>query len=360
MKKAFLALSDGTVFEGVSLGAAGKVIGEIVFTTGMVGYLETITDPSFAGQIVTMTYPIIGNYGVNREDCQSARGQVRGIIMKEAADYPNNVRSKETLENFLNDENIIAITGIDTRALTRIIRTQGAMNGMITTDKNFCFEDYAEEIKNYKVGPQVAEVTCMESYTVGEGSVNVAVLDCGVKRTTLDSLVNRGAKVTVYPASTPAETILAASPDGIVVSNGPGDPMAYPELLPVVKALLTSGKPFLGLGLGHQLAALSMGAETEKLKFGHRGANQPVTDVKADLTFVTSQNHGYAVKAENLPEAVMEISHINTNDKTVEGLRYKAYPALSVQYDPESKPGPKSMKYLLEEFFGMMGGKENA
>ncbi|MBQ2696079.1 MAG: carbamoyl phosphate synthase small subunit [Clostridia bacterium] len=360
MKKAYLALSDGTVFEGVSLGAAGRVVGEIVFTTGMVGYLEAITDPSFAGQIVTMTYPIIGNYGINRDDCQSKKAQVRGLIMKEAAEYPNNFRCKETLEDYLVSENVIAITGIDTRALTRILRTQGSMNGMIITEENFNFSDYEEEIKNYKVDALVDAVTCKESYTVGEGSLNVAVLDCGLKRTTVDSLTSRGAKVTVYPASTKAETILSGGYDGFVVSNGPGDPMAYPELLPEVKALLTSGKPFLGIGLGHQLAALSMGAKTEKLKFGHRGANQPVKDVVSGLTFVTGQNHGYAVLADSVDAAVAEISHINVNDQTVEGLRYKNLPALSVQYDPEFKPGPKSMKYLLDEFASMMGGKENA
>ncbi len=359
MKKAFLALSDGTVFEGLSLGATGSVIGEIVFTTGMVGYLEVVTDPAFAGQIVSMTYPIIGNYGVNREDCLSDRAQVRGLIVKEAADYPSNFRSQETFENFLVSENVIAITGIDTRALTRIIRTQGAMNAMITTDENFCFEAFEQDIKNYSVGALVKEVTCKESYTKGEGDLYVAVLDCGVKRTTLDSLVNRGAKVTVYPACTSAETILAANPDGIVVSNGPGDPMAYPELLSEIKTLITSGKPFMGIGLGHQLAALSLGGKTEKLKFGHRGANQPVKDLAADRTFVTVQNHGYAVVADSLQDAAT-VTHINVNDNSVEGVRYKAYPAITVQYDPESKPGAKSMKYLLEEFFEMMGGKENA
>lgn len=360
MKKAFLALADGTVFEGVSLGATGKVIGEVVFTTGMVGYLEAITDPAFAGQIVSMTYPIIGNYGVNREDCQSSKAQVKGIIMKEAAEYPNNFRCKETLENFLVSENVIAITGIDTRALTRVLRSQGAMNGMIITADSFNFEDYEAEIKAYSVGALVNEVTAKESYTVGDGAYSVAVLDCGLKRTTVDSLTKRGAKVTVYPAGTSAEAMLAANPDGIVVSNGPGDPAGYSELLPTVKALLTSGKPFFGLGLGHQLAALSVGAKTEKLKFGHRGANQPVKDVSSGLTFVTSQNHGYAVVADSVPSDVAEISHINVNDQTVEGLRYKAYPAITVQYDPESKPGPKSMEYLLEEFVKMMGGKENA
>ena len=360
MKKAFLALSDGTVFEGLSVGATGKVIGEIVFTTGMVGYLEAITDPSFAGQIVTMTYPIIGNYGVNRDDCQSKKAQVRGLIMKEVAEYPNNFRCKETLENYLLSENVIAITGIDTRALTRLLRTQGSMNGMIITVDEFNYADYEAEIKGYSVGALVSEVTCSESYSLGEGSLNVAVLDCGVKRTTLDSLTSRGAKVTVYPANTKAETILSGGYDGFVVSNGPGDPMSYPELFTEVKALLTSGKPFLGIGLGHQLAALSMGGKTEKLTFGHRGANQPVKDLQSGLTFVTSQNHGYAVIADSMTSDVAEISHINVNDGTVEGLRYKNLPALSLQYDPESKPGPKCMKYLLEEFVAMMGGKENA
>ncbi len=360
MKKAYLALADGTVFEGKSLGATGTAIGEIVFTTGMVGYLEAITDPSFAGQIVSMTYPVIGNYGINREDCQSDKAQVRGLIIKEATAYPSNFRSQETLEEYLVSENVIAITGIDTRALTKMIRNQGAMNGIITTEEPFNFGDYKADIGAYSIGSMVEQVTCKETYTVGDGDLNVALLDFGLKRNSIASFVRRGAKVTVYPCTTHAETILSANPDGIVISNGPGDPSLCASYLSDVKALITSGKPFMGLGLGHQLAALAMGGKTEKLKFGHRGANQPVKDLKLGQTFVTSQNHGFVVAADSLPEEVMEISHININDQTVEGIRYKGLPAMSIQFDPECKPGPKNMEYLLEEFVAMMGGKNNA
>ncbi len=360
MKKAFLALADGTVFEGYSLGATGKTVGEIVFTTGMTGYLEAITDPSFAGQIVTMTYPIIGNYGVNRDDCQSNRAQVKGLIMKEAATVPNNFRSKETLESYLISENVIAITGIDTRALTKIIRTQGAMNGMIITGENFCFEDYEAEIKAYRVGSQVDGVTCQAPYSVGEGSLHVAVMDYGLKRTLLESFTGRGVKATVFPANTSAETVLAENPDGIVLSDGPGDPVACLDQTETVKALMNSGKPVFGVGLGHQLAALAMGGQTEKLKFGHRGANQPVKDLKTDQTFVTVQNHGYAVIEGSLDADVAIVSHINVNDGSVEGIRYQSVPAITVQFDPESKPGSKREGYILEEFVAMMGGKNNA
>ncbi len=359
MKKAFLALADGTVFEGKSFGASGKTVGEIVFTTGMTGYLETFTDPSCAGQIVAMTYPIIGNYGINREDCQSDKVQVKGIIMKEAAEFPNNFRSKETLEDYLVSENVIAITGIDTRALTKIIRTKGAMNGMIITADSFSFEDYEAEIKAYAVDASV-KTTCKEVYTVGEGSVSVAMMDFGVKKSLLESLTKRGAKVTVYPATTKAETVLAGGYDGIILSGGPGNPADYSEEIIEIKKLMEAGKPFFAVGLGHQLAALSMGGKTEKLKFGHRGANQPVKDLASGMTFVTGQNHGYTVVADSLSADVAEISHININDQSVEGIRYKKLPAFSVQFNPESKPGPKSMKYLLEEFVEMMGGKENA
>ncbi len=360
MKKAYLALADGTVFEGVSLGATGTTIGEIVFTTGMTGYLEAITDPSFSGQIVAMTYPIIGNYGVNREDCQSSCAQVKGVIMKEAATHPNNFRSKETIEEYLVSENVIAITGIDTRALTKIIRTNGAMNAMITTDEDFNFANYEAEIKAYKVPSGVEHVTCKETYSVGNGDLKVALMNYGLKRTLLESLTKRGLCVTVYPSNTPAETVLAEKPDGIVLSGGPGDPAACQNEISEIRKLMDSKTPVLGVGLGHQLAALAMGAKTEKMKFGHRGASQPVKDLSSGQTFVTLQNHGYAVVLDSLKEDIATVTHININDGSVEGIRYKEIPALSVQYDPECKPGAKSVPYLLEEFVAMMGGKNNA
>ncbi|MBR5235929.1 MAG: carbamoyl phosphate synthase small subunit [Clostridia bacterium] len=360
MKKAFLALADGTVFEGKSLGAIGTTIGEIVFTTGMTGYVETITDPTYAGQIVTMTYPIIGNYGVNREDCQSSGAQVKGLIMKECAAYPNNFRSEEDLEEFLISENVIAITGIDTRALTKMIRTHGAMNGMITTEEPFSFEEHKDAIQSYKVGFLADEVTCKEPYTVGEGNIHVAMMDYGLKKSILESLASKGVTVTVYPAKTKAEVVLAQNPDGIMLSNGPGNPEDYTEEIAEIKKLMASGKPFFGVCLGHQLAALAMGGKTEKLKFGHRGANQPVKDLKRDQTFVTVQNHGYTVVTDSLDASLAEITHINLNDQSVEGIRYKNLPAFTLQFHPDSKPGAKSSKYLFEEFISMMGGNCNA
>ncbi len=360
MRKAYLALADGTVFEGVSLGATGTTIGEIVFTTGMTGYLEAITDPSFSGQIVAMTYPIIGNYGVNREDCQSSSAQVKGVIMKEAATYPNNFRSKETIEEYLVSENVIAITGIDTRALTKMIRDNGAMNAMITTDEDFSFDKYEAEIKAYKVPSGVSHVTCKESYSVGEGSLKVALMNYGVKRTLLESLTKRGLSVTVYPADTKAETVLADKPDGIVLSGGPGDPADCQSEIAEIRKMMDSKTPVLGVGLGHQLAALAMGGKTEKLKFGHRGASQPVKDLSTGQAFVSLQNHGYAVVKDSLAEDVATVTHCNINDGSVEGIRYKNIPALSVQYDPECKPGAKTTPYLLEDFVAMMGGKSNA
>lgn len=360
MKKAILALADGTIFNGYSFGATGETIGEIVFTTGMVGYLETMTDPSNSGHIVAFTYPVIGNYGINRSDCQSDKVQVKGLIIKEAADFPNNFRCEETLEEYLLSENVIAITGIDTRALTKIIRTKGAMNGMITTDENFDFDARIEEIRAYKVPSTVTECSTSKKETFGEGDLHVALMDYGMKKNLLAPLLNRGAKVTVYPADTKAEEVLADAPNGIVLSNGPGNPKDCTSQIAEVKALLEAKLPLLGISLGHQLVSLAMGGDTEKLPFGHRGANQPVKDFASGRTFITTQNHGYVVAKDSLDESVAEISHVNVNDGTVEGLRYKAYPAVTVQFHPDAKPGNKDTGYLYDEFFAMMEGKCNA
>ena len=360
MKKAILALADGTIFEGESLGVTGEAIGEIVFTTGMTGYLETITDPSYAGQIVAMTYPIIGNYGVNREDCLSPKAQVRGLIVKEAADFPNNFRSKETFEDYLISENVVAICGIDTRALTKMIRTNGAINGIITTDENFCFESRAEEIRSYKVGNHLAACTAKEVKTYGEGKYSIALLDYGMTKDIMDPLFARDAKVTVYPAGTKAEELLSANPDAVVLSNGPGNPADCTEQIEEIKKIIVAKKPVCGIGLGHQLFALAMGGRTEKLAFGHRGANQPVKDLTSGRTYVTTQNHGYAVTAGSLPESVAVVSHENLNDKTVEALRYTAYPALTAQFLPDIKSGVKDTGYMFDEFFTLLEGKCHA
>ncbi|MBE7035499.1 MAG: carbamoyl phosphate synthase small subunit [Ruminococcaceae bacterium] len=360
MKKAYLALADGTVFEGKSLGAQGTVFGEIVFTTGMTGYTEVLTDPAFSGQLVTMTYPLIGNSGVNHEDYQSEHATVSGVIMKECAKHPNNFRMEESLESFLEREHVVAITGIDTRALTKIIRTSGSMNAVLTTEEPFSFEAYSAKLASYVAPPQLEAVSCKEAYTVGEGEKHVAVLDFGLRRDILASLLAKGVRATVYPAATKAEAILADKPDGIMLVGGPGNPADYASYLPEIKALMESEKPFFAIDLGHQLAALAMGGKTEKLKFGHRGANQPVKDLAADRTFVTCQNHGYAVIGDSLDPAVATVTHINLNDQTVEGIRYVKLPAVSIQFHPDSKPGSKTDAYVFDEFINMMGGKDNA
>lgn len=358
MKKAYLVLEDGTVFEGESYGAEGETIGEIVFATGMVGYQEELTDPSFAGLIVMLTYPLIGNYGTNDEDDESDHPHVKGFIIKEPAEFPNNFRCQQTLEAYLKKHNIITLTGIDTRALTRRIRSEGTMNGMITTDPHFDYEKRKEEICSYQVGPVVESVSCKEKYTEGSGKFRVALLDLGTKRNIVRSLVNHDCTVTVYPATTSAEEMLKDNPDGIMLSNGPGDPQDCPAQIETVKRLLDSKIPLFGICLGHQLAAIAAGGSTRKLKFGHRGANHPVKDLAIDRTYITSQNHGYAVDADSLDKNRIEVSHINMNDGTVEGLRFKDRPAFTVQFHPEAAPGPHDTEYLFDRFIEMMGGKQ--
>ena len=358
MKRAILALEDGTIFEGESRGATGEVIGEIVFSTGMTGYQEDLTDPSFAGLILTLTFPLIGNYGVNAEDDETEKPFVKGFIIKELCDLPNNFRCEDTLEHYLIKNNIIAITGIDTRALTKKLRVGGTLNGMISTDPDFNFEKKKEEIKACRVGKVVEMVSCKEKRVEGDGKYRVAMLDLGLKRNIIRSLVERDCTVTVYPATTPAAEILAEKPDGIMLTNGPGDPKDCPDQIETVKKLLDSKIPLFGICLGHQLAALAAGGSTEKLKFGHRGANHPVKDLSIDRTYITSQNHGYAVLGDSLDKTVCEVSHINMNDGTVEGIRYLDRPAFTVQFHPEAAPGPKDTEYLFDRFIAMMGGKQ--
>jgi len=331
-----------------------------VFTTGMTGYVETITDPSLAGHLVAMTYPVIGNYGVNREDCQSDKVQIKGLIVKEIADFPNNFRCQETLEEYLTSENIIVITGIDTRALTKIIRTKGAMNGMITTAEDFNFEARADEIRAYKAPSYIDACTCKEKQVYGEGKTLIALMNYGMKKSLLDPLLSRGATVTVYPADTPAKEVLQDNPDGIILSNGPGNPKECATQIAEVKELLTSRKPLLGISLGHQLVALAMGGDTKKLAFGHHGANQPVKDLTSGRTFITTQNHSYAVVKDSMPETIAKLSHINVNDGTVEGLHYCDFPAVTVQFYPDAKSGKIGTGHLYDEFFALMEGNCNA
>lgn len=355
MKKAYLLLADGTRFTGWSIGAEGTAIGETVFTTGMGGYLETLTDPSFCGQLVTQTYPLIGNYGVNREDMESDRTWLKGYIVRELCDAPSNFRMQGTLREFLTENGIVGIAGIDTRKLTRILREDGVMNGAITTDSDGQ-EALFRKIRDYETVRPVAQVTCREPYTVkAENPVyQIALLDAGCKKSIISGLVKRGCTVKVFPAGTSAQEILNEKPNGILLSNGPGDPLQNPEMIGQVKILLHSGIPILGICLGHQLMAVAAGALTEKLKFGHRGENHPVKDIALNRIFVTSQNHGYAILQEGIEKSAVTVTHVSMNDNTVEGLRYNGFPAMSVQFHPEAAPGPEDTEYIFEQYMDLV------
>ncbi len=317
---AFLTLEDGQVFEGIGFGAIGDVPGEVVFNTSMTGYQEILTDPSYCGQIVTMTYPIVGNYGVNEKDFESDSPKVNGFIVREYCEFPNNWMCEKSLDEFLKHHGITALSGIDTRALTRSIRDKGAMRGIIT--QNIATDEQIAQMKAYVKSHPVDEMTCKETYTMGEGGkYNVAVLDFGLKRNILYSLIDRGCNLTIYPARTSPEVILNGNYDGVMLTNGPGDPKENEEVIENIKQIF--GKlPMFGICLGHQLIALAAGADSQKLKFGHRGANHPVKDLAKDHTFITSQNHGYAIKNDGIPAGAI-ITHISMNDKTVEGIEYE-------------------------------------
>jgi carbamoyl-phosphate synthase small subunit len=359
MNKAYLLLADGTVFEGYSMGAEGTAIGETVFNTSMTGYEEILTDASYYGQIVTQTYPMIGNYGINAQDTESRRSWVRGYIVREWCDAPSNYRSEGGIGEFLKKQNIIGLYGIDTRRLTRIIREQGVMNGAITSDLSDK-DTLLSKIRSYVITDAVKSVTINEKITVKAqgGRYNVALLDYGYKTNILRSLVSRGCNVTVYPGLTSPAEILLSQPDGIMLSNGPGDPNENKEIIGNVSALVSSGVPIFGICLGHQIMGLACGAKTAKLKYGHRGANHPVKDLKHDRTYITSQNHGYAVLGDTLDRNIGEVSHVNLNDGTVEGIKYFGAPVFTVQFHPEASPGPLDSGYLFDEFIALM--KERA
>ena len=358
--KAFLLLEDGTIFEGNSFGMEGKVVGEVVFNTGMTGYQEVLTDPSYCGQIVWMTYPLIGNYGVNIDDIESLRPQVKGFIVRELCKTPSNWRSIETLNEYLKRNEITGLEGIDTRALTRILRDNGTMKGTINT---------AEQLENIQV-----ELAKVSSYTVnnpelqvssseikhykGEG-YKIALLDYGLKQNIVRSLLNRGCDVYVFPATATAEEVLGINPDGIMLSNGPGDPKDCQFQIDTIKKLMGK-KPMFGICLGHQLTALANGANAVKLKYGHRGCNHPVKDIEKDLTYITSQNHGYTIVEESLDRETMTVSHINMNDGTIEGIKYKNAPLFTVQFHPEASPGPGDTAYLFDEFIKMIDYSKNS
>ncbi len=358
--KAFLLLEDGTIFEGNSFGMEGKVVGEVVFNTGMTGYQEVLTDPSYCGQIVCMTYPLIGNYGVNIDDIESLKPQVKGFIVRELCKTPSNWRSIETLNEYLKRNEITGLEGIDTRALTRILRDNGTMKGTIITAEQL--ENIQEEltkVSGYTVSNPVLQVTTPEiKHYNGEG-YKIALLDYGLKQNIVRSLLNRGCEVHVFPATATADEVLGIDPDGIMLSNGPGDPKDCQFQIDTIKNLIGK-KPMFGICLGHQLTALANGANTVKLKYGHRGCNHPVKDIEKDLTYITSQNHGYTIVEESLDRETMTVSHINMNDGTIEGIKYKNAPLFTVQFHPEASPGPGDTAYLFDEFIKMIDYSKNS
>ena len=352
--KAFLILSDGNVFEGTSIGAEREVISEIVFNTSMTGYLEILTDPSYAGEAVVMTYPLIGNYGICYADEESGRPWPDGFIVRELSRVPSNFRSEDSIQNFLKENNIPGIAGIDTRALTKILREKGTMNGMITTNENYNLDEILPKLKEYTTGKVVEKVTCEEKYVLPGDGFKVALMDFGAKRNIARSLNKRGCEVTVYPALTTAEEILAANPDGIMLSNGPGDPKECVSIIKEIKKLYDSDVPIFAICLGHQLMALATGADTHKMKYGHRGANHPVKDLQTGKVYISSQNHGYVVDMDTLYDKIARPAFINVNDKTNEGLEYVGKNIFTVQFHPEACAGPKDSDYLFDRFMNMM------
>ncbi len=354
--KAFLILEDGHIYEGTSIGSDREVISEIVFNTSMTGYLEVLTDPSYAGQAVTMTYPLIGNYGICFDDMESKKPWPDGYIVRELSRLPSNFRCEGTIQDFLKKHDIPGIAGIDTRALTKLLREKGTMNGMITTNSDYNLEEILPKLREYQVGDVVDKVTCTEKKVLGTDGYRVALLDFGAKDNIAKSLVNRGCQVTVYPAHTSAEEILAAKPDGIMLSNGPGDPKSCTEIIKEIRKLYESDVPIFAICLGHQLMALATGADTYKLKYGHRGGNHPVKDLETGKVYISSQNHGYVVDTDHLPAEVAGPAFINVNDGTNEGLKYTGKNIFTVQFHPEACPGPQDSAYLFDRFIAMMGG----
>ncbi len=352
--KAFLILEDGTVFTGRSIGSQREAISEIVFNTSMTGYLEVLTDPSYAGQAVVMTYPLIGNYGICYDDMESARPWLDGFIVRELSRLPGNFRSQDTIQNFLLKYDIPGISSIDTRALTKILREKGTMNGCITTDEHYQLSEILPRLASYTTGKVVEKVTCREKYVLSGDGPKVALLDLGAKRNIARSLNARGCEVTVYPAFTAAEEILAAKPDGIMLSNGPGDPKECVSIIEEIRKLYESDVPIFAICLGHQLMALATGADTHRLKYGHRGGNHPVRDMETGRVYISSQNHGYVVDTEHLDPAVAVPAFENVNDGTNEGLSYTGKNIFTVQYHPEACPGPQDSAYLFDRFMKMM------
>ena len=358
--KAFLILEDGHVFTGTSIGSNREIISEIVFNTSMTGYLEVLTDPSYAGQAVVMTYPLIGNYGICHEDMESGKPWVDGYIVRELSRIPSNFRSEDTIQHFLTEHDIPGIAGIDTRALTKILRESGTMNGMITTNENYNLEEVLPKLKAYTCGKVVEKVTCQKADTMENDGYRVALLDLGAKKNIARSLHQRGCQVTIYPAGTSAQEIIESNPDGIMLSNGPGDPKECTSVIEEIRKLYETDIPIFAICLGHQLMALATGADTYKLKYGHRGGNHPVKDLETGRVYISSQNHGYAVDVDSLNPQVAVPAFENVNDKTNEGLRYVGKNIFTVQFHPEACPGPQDSGYLFDRFIKMMEVKKHA
>lgn len=395
--KAFLILEDGTVFAGTQIGARKEVISEIVFNTSMAGYLEVLTDPSYAGQAVCMTYPLIGNYGICKEDMESTKPWLDGFIVREISRRPSNFRCDISIQQFLEENDIPGIAGIDTRALTKILREKGTMNGMITTNEQYDLQEILPKLKAYTTGKVVEKVSCKEKYLVeaktdlaqngpisgsakfdkekwlaGEremkpslvtelngAGLKVALLDFGAKANIAKSLAARGCQVTVYPALTPAQEILEDAPDGIMLSNGPGDPKECTSIIQEIQKLYASDIPIFAICLGHQLMALATGTDTYKLKYGHRGGNHPVKDLATGRVYISSQNHGYVVDTEKLDHHMAIPAFCNVNDGTNEGLAYVGKNIFTVQFHPEACPGPQDSGYLFDRFIEMMRRAQN-
>ena len=359
-RSAILMLEDGTTFSGKSFGAIGKTLGEVCFNTGITGYQEILTDPSYVNQIVTMTSPHIGNYGVNSEDIESSKIQASGFIIKEETIMPSNWRSQISIGDYLRNENIVGIKDIDTRSLTIHIRNHGSMNGIISSD-DIEYSLLKKKLSEHPsmMGQDIAKVvSTKEEYKFSKkGKYKVAVIDFGVKNNILKILRNLDCQVTVFPSNTSSKKILETSPDGVFLSNGPGDPAAVSYAIKTVKAILGK-KPLFGICLGHQILALTLGAKTFKLKFGHRGINHPVKNLITNAVEITSQNHGFAVDSRSLPNNTKE-THVNLNDNTNAGLESVDNLAFSVQYHPESSPGPHDSRYLFQKFIEMMNAQKN-
>ncbi len=391
-KKSFLILEDGTVFEGTHIGVEKEIISEIVFNTSMAGYLEVLTDPSYAGEAVCMTYPLIGNYGVCKDDMESKKPWPDGLIVRELSRMASNFRMDMTIQEFLEEHEIPGIAGIDTRALTKRLRDRGTMNGMITTNENYNLEEIIPKLKAYKTGKVVEKVTCEHKYErkgsktledngaiSGSAKFNpeayemgiherrpsmvtdlnglglkVAMLDVGVKKSIVDALVERGCDVTVYPALTTAEEIIADAPDGIMISNGPGDPKECVSIIEEIKKLYHTDIPIFAICLGHQLMALATGGDTYKMNYGHRGSNHPVKDLSTGRVYISSQNHGYVVDMDKIDPKIATPAFINVNDGTNEGLSYKGKNIITVQFHPEACSGPQDSGYLFDRFMEIM------